>query len=461
MKLMPFQVEGVRLMERFGGRVLLADEMGLGKTIQALFWLEQHNDSLPAVVVCPSYLKPNWQWEAERCLPNKRVAILEGRKVKKCRKADLYIVGYECVLPMTYQRKRKKVKNKNTWTEWLRKQGIRTVVADEAHYIKNKGAIRSKGLRQLTRNVRHLLFLTGTPIENRPAEIWHPLNILTPGLFPSWFEFGMRYCGAKYNGFGWDFGGATRLKELRRILCSKVMIRRLKKDVLKDLPKKRRTPLIIQPDSKALSEYLHAEHNFLEWVKEKGMSPDVLKAQALVKMGVLKRLAAKAKLPLIVEWVKDALEEEQKVAIYCIHRDIANALCSALKPFHPILATGDVSKKIRREGVRLFQESKRHRVFIGSFAAAGTGITLTKASHILIAELPWSGSVLAQGEDRLHRIGQTRPVWSWLAIAKNTIDEDLLSMLDWKRAIVAGALDGHKIKKEETLWEMMLKRKRK
>jgi SWI/SNF-related matrix-associated actin-dependent regulator 1 of chromatin subfamily A len=210
---------------------------------------------------------------------------------------------------------------------------------------------------------------------------------------------------------------------------------------------------------KQLTAYKMAEYNFAEWIETSGMSPEALKAQAIVKMGVLKRLAGEAKLAAMANWVRDALEEEEKVAVYCIHRAVANSLFKELKEFHPVLATGEVSKKLRRASVVRFQEDKRVRLFIGSFAAAGTGVTLTKASHILCAELPWSGGVLSQGEDRLHRIGQTRPVWSWLAIAKGTIDEDLLCMLDLKNRIVAGALDGRKLEAKDTLWELMKRRR--
>lgn len=456
---MPFQADGIRLIEKFKGRAYLGDEMGLGKTVQALVWANEHEDAYPLVVICPAYLKSNWEAEAKKWSKGRRVAVLEGRKVSHPVKADIYILGYECTLPLKIQRRRKKIVNRNTWTEWLRCKGVQTIVADEAHYIKNKGAIRSKGVRQLCKGIRHVLLLSGTPIENRPAELWFPLSVLVPGLFPSWFDYGTRYCGPRCTGFGWEFNGATHLKELWSILKAKVMIRRLKKDVLKDLPKKRRTPLLITLTTSELKEYRQAENNFAEWLYANKKSPEALKAQALVRAGVLKQLSAKAKIPAMVHWVQDALEEEDKVAVYCIHRSVASALASELKMYNPVVATGAINKKIRRLAVQRFQEEKKVRLFIGTFAAAGTGVTLTKASHILCAELPWSGAILSQGEDRLHRIGQTRPVWSWLAIAKGTIDEDNLAMIDRKNRVVSGSLDGVKIKKEESLWELMLKRR--
>lgn len=232
MKLMPFQKEGVHQIESFNGRAILADEMGLGKTIQALAWVKQHDDAFPVAVACPAYLKENWAREIEKWL-GVRTVVLSGRKSHAIRKAKIYVVNYDVLQPVKFQKERKRVHNKQTWTAFLKKAGIQTIIADEAHYIKNRSALRSKAIKQLSIGVPHVLLLTGTPMENKPAELWFLLHICVPGLFPSFYNYGQRYCDPQLNWFtgGVKYDGASDTKHLHKKLRKHVLIRRLKKEI--------------------------------------------------------------------------------------------------------------------------------------------------------------------------------------------------------------------------------------
>jgi SNF2 family DNA or RNA helicase len=220
------------------------------------------------------------------------------------------------------------------------------------------------------------------------------------------------------------------------------MIRRLKKNVLKELPDKIRTvvPLIL-PN---YNEYHHIETNFADWLKHK--APDkaekALKAEALVKLGYLKRTAATFKLNLVINWINDFLEEnDEKLVLFCSHTSIIEALLAQYKNIS-VRVDGSVTGKERHAAVAHFQTNKKIRLFIGNIRAAGEGITLTAASNLAFVELDFTPSKHIQAEDRIHRIGQKETVNIFYLIAKDTIEEDLCKMIQKKNKIIAAVIDG-------------------
>ena len=469
-KLRPFQAEGVRLIEGFHGRALLADEMGLGKTVQALYWLRTHKDALPAVVVCPAYLKDNWASETAHWSRRMVPVVLHGRKADgnycqphKSWGRTLWISNYDIILPTKKRVKKKVVRIKHTWTELLKKCGIRTVIIDEGHYIKNKSTLRARGVVELCEAVPHLLILTGTPVENRPFELWYLLHLLVPGLFRSRWRFGQEFCDPRYNGFGWEFKGATKPKKLHRLLIKHCMIRRMKKDVLKDLPAKQYADITVSLPSKFQKEYDAARTDFKAWLEARGASDEAversLRGEALTRMGALLQIAAMGKVPTATQWVLDTLEQEPAVVLFTVHVAVARGIAKALRAAGVKARSVTGQTKNVQELVNRFQSGKL-QVLVGTFKRMGTGVTLTRASQVGIVELPWSPGVQEQGADRLHRIGQTKAVNVWRFIATGTHDEDLVELLREKQKNIDAVLTGHKVRERVDVVKEMFRRMR-
>ena len=456
MELMPFQVDGVRRMRQFEGRALLGDEMGLGKTVQALVYLRGERRWKGATIVCPAYLKENWRREVKKWLPNIPVHIFSGKKAKAVYPAGIRIINYESLTPPV------KGKTKpGTWTHALKAHGD-TIIMDEGHYIKNRSAGRSRACQALCANKKHVLILTGTPIENRVAELWFPLSIIVPGLFPSWWKFANRYCGPKFNGFGMEFKGSSNVKELRKILMANVLIRRRKADVLKDLPAKRRATVPVTLPASAMKEYTMAETNFSGWMESNNVGKEVMErrlaGEALTKMNDLINIVGKGKVKIITDWVVDQVEQCDNLVLFTVRRNMARRISKHLKKagVDNRVITGELAVEGRQKIVDDFQAGKLP-VIIGTIKAMGTGFTLTKASNVAFAQLPWSPGMLDQAEDRLHRIGQLNPVNVWYLMAQDTIEEHLASMVNQKRKVVTSLIDGKGVKSSDMIGSMMRK----
>jgi len=239
MKLYPFQAEDVERMRQFNGRVLLASTMGLGKTVQALSYLTTTPGALPAVVVCPASVKFVWEQEAERMGVSS--IVLSGRAPYEVEPVDLYIINYDILVDKVkiFRNGRMKVLG-GAWLKTLRRFQPQTIIIDECHFAKNPKSKRTKAIKKLCRKIPHVLALSGTPMTNRPAELWPTLNLLRPDVWPAFWPFAQSYCGLTHGYFGWDWSGATHLDKLNVQLTKYVMIRRRKEDVLKDLPAKLR-----------------------------------------------------------------------------------------------------------------------------------------------------------------------------------------------------------------------------
>lgn len=438
--LYPFQQEGVSFIERRNGKAIIGSEMGLGKTAQALAWLQLHPEKRPVIAVVPASLKLNWQREAEMWMEKPSVQILSGTKAKEPIVGDIIIINYD-ILP--------------AWLGVL--QGIRAqvLILDEVHAVKNNAAKRTKAVKALARGIPHILALSGTPIVNRPVEFYNALKLVDDeGVFPSFWKFAMRYCGAKHNGFGWDFNGASNTEELYE-KARKVMIRHSKKDVLTDLPDKTRSFLPLELSNS--KEYRKAENDFIRWVREtKGedAARRVQSAEVMVKIEALKQLAVKGKLEQAIEWIRDFIEVDGKLVIFATHKFVIDALMGMFEDV-AVKVDGSVTGADRDKAVERFQNDESCRVFVGNIKAAGVGITLTAASNVAFLELPWSPGDLVQAEDRCHRIGQKNAVNIHYLLAAGTIEETIAQVLDKKRRVLDAVLDGKETESESLLAELI------
>jgi SWI/SNF-related matrix-associated actin-dependent regulator 1 of chromatin subfamily A len=260
----PFQEKGIAFIEGKKGRALVGDDMGLGKTIQAIGYASMHPEFRRIVVVCTASSKYNWQREIEKWTGEKAVilgGILAPNMAIEFDNRWL-IINYDVLGLKSSEATRKEIDEvsgkrkwmpKGTWAGYLTQIKADLILLDETQKIKNDKAIRSKATLYMCKNASKVIGLTGTPIKNRPIEIFTLIKAINPHIFPSKRSFGEKFCGLTHNGWGWVYDGATNLDELHRILCNTIMIRRKKDEVLPELPKKVRT--VIPVDITNRKEY--------------------------------------------------------------------------------------------------------------------------------------------------------------------------------------------------------------
>jgi len=424
--LRPFQRAGVAYAAKTK-RCFIADEMGLGKTIQALALLE-HLHAYPALVVCPASLKLNWVREAIKWLPRERsIKTIAGTKRAASYEADVLVVNYDIL---------------SNHKDALAKAGLKAVVFDEGHYLKNGRAVRSKAARSIAAHADIRLALTGTPVLNRPVELISQLSVLGRlDEFGGFWPFAKRYCDAYQGPHGWDLSGASNLEELNTRLRETCYIRRNKADVLSELPAKQRS--MVEVELSNLTEYRAAEADVIAWLRDNASEEKAAratKAEQMVKIEVLKRLSAEGKIPAVVEWVENMLEAGEKLVLFAHHVDVQKALLERFDGAAHVLGEDDGAT--RQRNVDRFQSDARCRLIVCSLKAAGVGITLTAASNVAFCELGWTPADHDQAEDRLHRIGQTDSVNCWYLVGKGTIDERIAKLIDEKRAVVDAATEG-------------------
>ena len=438
----PFQRAGVEFAMRRDG-VLIADEMGLGKTVQAIGVINSLNVLKPQVlVVCPASLKINWRNEIKAWLTKPiSVGIAEGRSWPK---TDVVIINYDIL----HHRTTKKLKGGPNPGPLSRIWDV--VIFDESHYIKNRKALRTEAALAIKGTRR--LALTGTPILNKPIEIWTTLSWLDPSSWRSFWGFAQNYCGASSKN-GWDTSGAQNLRELNEKLRTTVMIRRLKKDVLKELPPKVRqivelpvTAALIEKERKALAK-LGIDIDALIAAAE--MFPTFEAAAASLKISPvafdqiskIRKETALSKIPACIEFIQDALDCGHKLVVFAHHVEVVDRLVAGLAEYNPVKIYGATSMTARQEAVHRFQNDPNCGVFVGNIQAAGVGLTLTAASLGIFVEMDWVPGIVTQAEDRLHRIGQHDSVLIQHLVLSMSLDCNMAKVVVRKQRIADKALN--------------------
>jgi SWI/SNF-related matrix-associated actin-dependent regulator 1 of chromatin subfamily A len=443
-ELLPYQAAGVEYMVKHK-RVFCADEMGLGKTLEALASV-QYENAYPCLVVCPPNLALNWATEIEKFFPTRTWRRVLNRSEFPEEDADFTIIGYS---------------NIDFHPEALK--GYGSYIFDESHYLKNPKAKRTKRAQQLAKTVPSeglVLCLTGTPITNRPAEYGPQLEIIGRlKEFGGLWAFYKRYCGAFRDQFKqWHIDGATNLDELNDRLRASCYIRRTKFQVLKDLPPIRHSEWMIEPDPKYKKEYEQAENDIgkfmadraAELAKEMGQDPYSAAVRArlaaeshehLIRLSVLKRIAAKMKLKAVDEWVQSRINEGRKVVLAAHHREIVDLLSNE---YGGLKIQGGMSVADVEAAKKEFMEKTAEEapVFVLSIQAAKSGHTLTVAQDMLFVEHPWTPADVDQVSARIHRIGTTGAVQITHALAAGTIDEQVFALINSKRVVVDAATEG-------------------
>jgi SWI/SNF-related matrix-associated actin-dependent regulator of chromatin subfamily A-like protein 1 len=474
-----FQAEGVAWLEKQGGCGLLADEQGTGKTVQVIAYAHK-NHMFPMLVLCPNTLKLNWRNEiiamtglqyrinvVGKNYSQKQTALRAQRHPNvvysktPTEGCDIYIVNYDIIAANVSE---------------FEDLNLRYMAVDESHKIKNPEAKRTKAILRLAigewdekkkggqrerikvgSGIQAVTLMSGTPAVNRPNELWTSVQTVARWVpeFSKWTRFGFRYCGAQQTAYGWNFSGASNTAELNELLKQHCMLRRLKADVLKDLPPKVYRTLPLEFDRREYDKVASA-FNGINWqagmeaiIKLGGNAPK--SNDAIVAIQKLREIAGYAKLDSSAEWIQDYTEEGEKLVVFAHNRQVIEHVKNKLEEDDTYRGAvgviyGGVSDEERADAVLAFQNNPAVRVILVGITAGGFGLTLTAAKAVAFLQLPWTPGEISQCADRIHRIGQVADsVTIFNLVAEGTIEEEMADMLISKGQVLDQILDAGRV----------------
>ena len=417
---LPHQKEAIEKLLK-NDKFILADDMGLGKTTSAVI-ASLESESKKVLIICPASLKINWEREI-RNYTDRSVYICEGKKYED---ADFIITNYD-ILKNFHDPKDKE-------NSLILKTNFDLVIIDEAHYVSNAQAQRTKIIMDLTKDIKRLWLLTGTPMTSRPMNYYNILKLIDSPVSQNWMAYAIRYCNGYQFRVGnkkvWNVTGASNLEELRE-RTSRQILRRLKTDVL-DLPEKIMTPVYLRLKSR-LYEGLMGE--YYDWYNNRQEESKSLSVQ-FTKLMKVRQVIAEEKIATTIELAENIIEQGKKVIIF-------SNFTEPLKKIHEhfgkksVYLDGSTSKPARQDAVDRFQESEKIQVFCGNMKAAGVGLTLTAAEAVIMNDLSFVPAEHSQGEDRAYRYGQKKNVSIYYPIFENTIEGVIYDILDSKKRIIS------------------------
>lgn len=470
MKLFQHQRETIDWLKS-KNKAIVAHEMGLGKTRIAIQSLIEKQKIGSVLVVCPASLKINWKREIQMALDDcgvdgKIIVINSGKEIE--------IVGTEHVtkwIVINYDMIQKYIGQLNGMA--LAGE-ISAIIVDEAHYIKGKSTIRARAVMSIIENIETVYMLTGTPIMNRPIELYNLLKSVKHPVADKRTVYAKKYCDAHLktlilkNGRMLRFideSGASRLPELRELIKD-VFIRMMKKDVL-NLPPKIISIRKVELTKEQKREYDTTFDAYVDWVLN---NPDegkdienIMTAQHLVELSKLKQVCSRAKIKTIISDIENAIESEQKVIVFSqftktieMIADEARTIqyetgeCDGFgkpkkKNVEVVTLTGQDKMIDRQKSVDAFQNNPDVKVFVANIKAGGVGLNLTSASMVVFADMEWSPEIHSQAEDRAHRIGQTGTVNIIYYVIEDTIEEDIVDILGRKKEIIKTVVEGKEL----------------
>uniref|UniRef100_A0A8C9ELI9 SWI/SNF-related matrix-associated actin-dependent regulator of chromatin subfamily A-like protein 1 n=1 Tax=Pavo cristatus TaxID=9049 RepID=A0A8C9ELI9_PAVCR len=411
--LMPFQREGVNFAIVKNGRLLLADDMGLGKTVQAICIAAYYQKEWPLLVVTPSSVRFTWAEAFHRWLPSLRPGSTNVVVTSKdsLTASLINIISFDLLSKMDKQLK-------STFQ-------VVIIVSSMLEY---------RLCCQL------VILLSGTPAMSRPAELYTQIAAVQPGFFPHFHTFGLRYCDAKKMPWGWDYSGSSNLAELKILLEESIMIRRLKSDVLSQLPAKQRKMVVVAPEG------INAKTKAMLAAEAKKMAKGYeSKQQEKEALLLFYNRTAEAKIHSVIEYILELLESgKDKFLVFAHHKVVLDAIVEELEKkvsnhFDYIRIDGSTPSAERQSLCQKFQFSEKQAVAVLSLTAANMGLTLSAADLVVFAELFWNPGVLIQAEDRAHRIGQTSSVNVHYLVARGTADDFLWPMIQEKIKVLGEA----------------------
>lgn len=456
-----FQENGVAYMMQ-KRRVISGDDMGMGKTSQAiaaLAGLHQKGEAVyPALVICPSSVKINWQREFATVSGAKAIVLNDSIKntfpeFYRAGMAHVFIVNYESLKkffvdriddpgidPETQKKKRLTIKHFHFKEKYL--NFFKTIVADEAHRLKDLKTQSTKIVKGMATGKENILLLTGTPVINKPQDLVALLGIMNHMKTMGGYQHFMKhYCGGPRE--------ASNLQELNYNLNKHCFYRRNKTDkhIIQDLPDKMRQKIICQLSKEARKEYNDARDNVAAYLAkyrnattheiEKSMN-----AEVLMQIGVLKNISARGKLKDVFDFIHDTLDSGQKLVVFASLTEIITAVQKEFP--NSVRVTGQDDTTQKQAAIDRFQTDPDMKLIVCNLKAAGVGVTLTAASNVAFIEQGWHSAIMDQAEDRCFRIGQKNNVMCTYFLGEDTIDEDIYDLIQDKREIantVSGAVD--------------------
>ncbi len=424
--------QGLQLKKFING-----DEPGLGKTFQAIATLvaaDLRGEAVfPALIICPSTIKINWQREWEK-FSSKKAMVLSDKTLNtwhiywKTGVCQVFIVNYESLKKFFVQSMPKKGKDAKS-KDIVMRDSINlynSVVIDELHRCKDPSTLQSKLCIRIGLGKNYRIGLTGTPVKNKPADLWPQLAIIGQlHKFGDKKQFLDRYCeGGR---------GANNLRELNYLLNKHCFFRREKKDVLSDLPEKQRQTILCEITTRP--EYERVKQDLLTWLRQNGFTngqiDKKMRGEALVKMNALRRISARGKLNEVQEFAQEIIDAGEKLVLFCNLHEIVDEV----KRLFPsaMTVTGNDSLEIRQQHIDSFQNDPKKQLIICNIQAGKEGITLTASSRVAFIEYPWTYADSVQCEDRCHRKGQTNNVMCTYFLGQNTIDERVFELIMEKK----------------------------
>lgn len=485
----PYQLAGIGVMVK-RPFVLQADEMGLGKTIQVAGMINAIEQQQAAkmgkiLIVCTNSLRLNWLDELKKWLVNYHTIAVWNSEVCRPAYVDISIIHYDVVWK---------------WRYTLRQVQYDLTVGDECHVLKNPETFRARAVLGIDKRMaarlekkrlyemellpkgapipkklqepheileplrgRRAVMMTGTPLPNRPREGFPVFHYLDPVTYKSKSQFEREYCGAEFNGYGMAANGGSNLSQLQVLLRSTIMIRRLKQDVLKDLPAKQRS--VIEMPHNIPRQVLDAEIEAYKAAEadlagaraaaaaakqSASENPEAYKAAVkslrtgrvavFSKISKQRKATAMAKIPYLIDHLRSLIDADEKLIVFVHHHELVDAI---KKEFGRLFVTCyGLDKDLQRHAnIKAFQEDGRIRGIVGSYQVMGVGHTLTASSHVVLGELDWVPGNVKQAEDRAHRIGQANSVLCEHLVLQGSLESHIARVVVEKLEMQAEALD--------------------
>ena len=400
-------------------KYILADDMGLGKTTTTVI-ASLESGFNKCLIICPASLKINWEREI-RNYTDRSVSIIEG---KIWEPADFVIINYD-ILKNFHDPKDPK-------NSVIMKEKFDMIIVDEAHYIQNAQAARTKIVNDISNKLGKIWLLTGTPMTSRPMNYYNLLHLVDSPVALNWMGYVRRYCNGYQFTVGkkriWNVQGASNLEELRDRTKPHVL-RRLKEDIL-DLPDKIVTPIYLKLKSRDY-EYLMGE--YYAWYDQSKQESNSLTVQ-FSKLMKVRQVIAEEKIKNTCELAENIIEQGKKVIIFTNFTDTLNQIKEHFGK-SAVKLDGSMSKHERQFAVDQFQENEKITVFVGNLKAAGVGITLTSGEAVIMNDLSFVPSDHSQAEDRAFRYGQKNNVLVYYPIFENTVESVIYDILQSKKSV--------------------------
>lgn len=421
-------------------RFILADDMGLGKTTSTII-AALETKAKKILIICPASLKINWMREIQN-YTDRSVYICEGKNFSD--EHDFVIVNYD-IIKNFYD-----IKNKEDSP--IYKVNFDLIIIDEAHYLQNAQAQRTKLVNSFAKRTERLWLLTGTPMTSRPINYYNLLNLIESPVAQNWMAYAIRYCeGYQFRIGGnrkvWNVNGASNLDELRD-RTSKQILRRLKEDVL-DLPDKIITPVYLRLKSRLYEELMG---EYYDWYRTKKEESSSLTLQ-FSKLTKVRQIIATEKISSTIELAENIVEQGKKVIIFTNFTDSLERIVEHFGK-QCVFVDGSSSKIARQNSVDRFQDDEKIKVFVGNIKAAGVGLTLTAAQAVIMNDLSFVPSDHSQAEDRAYRYGQNSNVSVYYPIFENTIEGAIYDILSKKKQII-GTVMGDSMDKSDFAEEIL------